>query len=215
MSDLLRSAFNYFSQVAPSPAAAGGKTDHPLVGTSVEVGGLRLKIRSLLAEGGFALVFSAQDPQGNWFALKRQLAADRDAADAIIKEIRFLRELTGHPAIVRYVQAAQLSPQESGHGRAEFLMLTELCSGGSVVDVLQKKDFTPAQVMKIFYAACTAVRHMHTRSPPITHRDIKVRSDLRLFQKYFRIKLECFFLQEGGWYSHSYWKYFYFFGMLR
>uniref|UniRef100_A0A0M3ITW1 Protein kinase domain-containing protein n=1 Tax=Ascaris lumbricoides TaxID=6252 RepID=A0A0M3ITW1_ASCLU len=129
MSDLLRSAFNYFTQASPTATVSGCKTDHPLVGTAVEVGGLRLKIRSLLAEGGYALVFSAQDAQGNWFALKRQLAADRDAANAVIREIRFLRELTGHPAIIRYVQAAHLGPQESGHGRAEFLMLTELCSG--------------------------------------------------------------------------------------
>lgn len=42
------------------------------------------------------------------------------------------------------------------------------------MEFLQKKDFTPTQVMKIFYAACSAVRHMHTRNPPITHRDIKV-----------------------------------------
>uniref|UniRef100_A0A915CHE6 Protein kinase domain-containing protein n=1 Tax=Parascaris univalens TaxID=6257 RepID=A0A915CHE6_PARUN len=174
MSDLLRSAFSYFTQASPTTTVSGCKTDHPLVGTAVEVGGLRLKIRSLLAEGGYALVFSAQDAQGNWFALKRQLAADREAANAIIREIRFLRELTGHPAIIRYVQAAHLGPQESGHGRAEFLMLTELCSGGSVVEFLQKKDFTSSQVMKIFYAACSAVRHMHTRNPPITHRDIKV-----------------------------------------
>lgn len=75
------------------------------------------------------MVFAATDAQGQWYALKRQLAADRAAADDIIREIRFLRQLTGHPHIIRYVQAAQLSPQESGHGRAEFLLLTELCSG--------------------------------------------------------------------------------------
>lgn len=53
MSDLLRSAFNYFTQASPTAMVSGCKTDHPLVGTAVEVGGLRLKIRSLLAEGNF------------------------------------------------------------------------------------------------------------------------------------------------------------------
>lgn len=51
-------------------------------------------INFLIILGGYALVFSAQDTQGNWFALKRQLAADSEAAEAVLKEIRFLREVT-------------------------------------------------------------------------------------------------------------------------
>lgn len=49
MTELFRSAFSYLSQTAP--ASVIGKLDHPLVGTNVEIGGLRLKIRSLIAEG--------------------------------------------------------------------------------------------------------------------------------------------------------------------
>ncbi|MFH4984936.1 hypothetical protein AB6A40_011645, partial [Gnathostoma spinigerum] len=77
MSELFRSAMSYLSQVAPASSSSVSKADHPLVGSVVQVGGLRLRIRSLIAEGGFALVFSAQDSRGNWYALKRQLAADR------------------------------------------------------------------------------------------------------------------------------------------
>uniref|UniRef100_A0A1I7YGM0 Cyclin-G-associated kinase n=1 Tax=Steinernema glaseri TaxID=37863 RepID=A0A1I7YGM0_9BILA len=188
MTDLFRSAFNYISQAAPNrPPGAGGAGDHALVGQNIEVGGFRLKIRSLLAEGGFALVFSAQDAQGSWFALKRQIAADREAADAVLKEIRILRELTGHPAILRYVQAAQLNTQDSLRGRTEFLLLTELCSGGSVVDFLNKNTLSPEQIVKIFSAACSAVRHMHDRPAPITHRDIKIEN--LLFDSSGHVKL--------------------------
>ncbi|VDK77063.1 unnamed protein product [Litomosoides sigmodontis] len=181
MTELLRTAFNYLSQTAP--VSVIGKLDHPLVGTNVEIGGLRLKIRSLIAEGGYALVFSAQDSHGNWFALKRLLAADGEAAKAVLKEIRFLRELTGLQSILHFVQAAQLSPQESGHGRAEFLLLTELCPGKflfipflarSVVELIQKGPLSIGQVTKIFYAACNAIKQMHSKKPPITHRDIKI-----------------------------------------
>lgn len=52
MSDLFRSAFNYFN-LSPVCAVPIGKIDHPLVGTNIEVGGLRLKLRSLIAEGLF------------------------------------------------------------------------------------------------------------------------------------------------------------------
>lgn len=98
MSDLFRSAFNYISQAGPTilstgGAVAGGRTDHPLVGSIVQVGDYKLNIRSLLAEGGYALVFTVQDLNGNWYALKRQLAVDREAATAILKEIQFLREV--------------------------------------------------------------------------------------------------------------------------
>lgn len=32
----------------------------------------------------------------------------------------------------------------------------------------------PETVLKVFYQACQAVKHLHTQSMPITHRDIKV-----------------------------------------
>uniref|UniRef100_A0A0R3RS94 Protein kinase domain-containing protein n=1 Tax=Elaeophora elaphi TaxID=1147741 RepID=A0A0R3RS94_9BILA len=184
MTELFRSAFSYLSLTAPANII--GKLDHPLVGTNVEIGGLRFKIRSLIAEGGYALVFSAQDTQGNWFALKRLLAADGEAAEAVLKEIRFLRELTGFQSILHFVQAAQLSPQESGHGRAEFLLLTELCPG-SVIELIQKGPLSIGQVTKIFYAACSAIKQMHTRKPPITHRDMKIEN--LLFDAYGYVKL--------------------------
>ncbi|EJD76533.1 kinase domain-containing protein [Loa loa] len=184
MAELFRSAFSYLSQTAPVNVI--GKLDHPLVGTNVEIDGLRLKIRSLIAEGGYALVFSAQDTQGNWFALKRQLAADCEAAKAVLKEIRFLRELTGLQSILHFVQAAQLSPQESGHGRAEFLLLTELCPG-SVIELIQKGPLSIGQVTKIFYAACNAIKQMHARKPSITHRDVKIEN--LLFDAHGYVKL--------------------------
>ncbi|KAI1709361.1 protein kinase domain-containing protein [Ditylenchus destructor] len=182
MSDIFRSAFSYLSQAAPIRAGssssgqsiAGGTTDHPLVGSTVDITGNKYKIRALLAEGGYALVFAVQDAHGNWFALKRQLAADKQAADAIIQEIKFLKELNGHPSIITFTQASQLSPKQTSHGRAEFLMLTELCAGGPLISILQKHVLSPEQICKIFHNAASAVCHMHDRNPPITHRDIKI-----------------------------------------
>ncbi|VDM98156.1 unnamed protein product [Thelazia callipaeda] len=185
MTELFRSAFNYLSST-PTNATVIGRSDHPLVGTTVDIDGTKLKIRSLIAEGGYALVFSAQDMQGNWFALKRQLAADQDAAKTILKEIRFLKELSDLPAILHFVQAARLSPQESGHGRAEFLLLTELCPG-SVINLIQKGPLSLSQVTKIFYAACIAIKQMHSKKPPITHRDMKVEN--LLFDAFGNVKL--------------------------
>ncbi len=54
MTDLFRSAFNYLSSgttINASSTSVNGREQHPLVGTNVEVGGLKLRVRSLIAEG--------------------------------------------------------------------------------------------------------------------------------------------------------------------
>ena len=174
MGDLFRSALSYLGSAAGASGGGGRDERHDLIGQTVEVGGLKLRVRSLIAEGGYALVFAATDSQQSEYALKRLLAADREAADGILKEIRFLRMLTGHPNIIRYVQACSLSPQESGHGRAEYLVLTELCTGGPVVDAILKANLNVSHVARILAATCRAVAHMHGQAPlPITHRDLK------------------------------------------
>lgn len=94
MTDFFRSAFNYISQASSATQCPfGGQTDHNLVGSTVKIANNTYKIRSLLAEGGYALVFTVQDLQGNWFALKRQLATDKNSIKAIIQEINFVQEV--------------------------------------------------------------------------------------------------------------------------
>jgi cyclin G-associated kinase len=98
MADIFRSAFNktatYLSQANPQLFSgwSGGET-HPLVGQVIELGSEKYRVRSLIAEGGFALVFLAQNSKGDTFALKRQLAADKETEAAIKEEINILREV--------------------------------------------------------------------------------------------------------------------------
>uniref|UniRef100_A0A914HMF5 non-specific serine/threonine protein kinase n=1 Tax=Globodera rostochiensis TaxID=31243 RepID=A0A914HMF5_GLORO len=201
---MIRSAFSYLSQ-ASNQLFQAGSTDaksHPLVGQTLTIGDRLYAVRSLLAEGGYALVFAVEEKNGpgqsntggsggagHWYALKRQLAADRQAADAIVREIKFLKLLSGHPSIVRFCHAAQLGgggsaeqkrrpPSPSQHHFAEFLVLTELCAGGPLIDVMRRGPFSVEQVCKIFHSTAQAVLHMHDRNPPITHRDIKLEEEM-------------------------------------
>ncbi len=48
-----------------------------------------------------------------------------------------------------------------------------LFTGGSLIDCMGTQ-FEPETVLKVFYQACQAVKHLHSQSMPITHRDIKV-----------------------------------------
>lgn len=73
------------------------------------------------------------------------------------------------------MNAASIGKNDSGHGQAEYLLLTELCTGGQLVDVINKKERLKVdQILPCFYQICSAVQHMHDQKPPIIHRDLKV-----------------------------------------
>lgn len=42
-------------------------------------------------------MFAADDKDGEWYAVKRQLANDQEARNAILKEITFLRQVGVYP----------------------------------------------------------------------------------------------------------------------
>ncbi|RZC42947.1 cyclin-G-associated kinase [Asbolus verrucosus] len=171
MSDLLKSAYEYFS------GPTNGQSDNSFVGQIVEISNVKLRIKKVIAEGGFAVVFVAQDvASGKDYALKRLLAADEEAKKNIIQEINILKKLSGHPNIIQYLSASYIDKSQSSHGQAEFLLVTELCTGGSLVEVLQSRTspFEPEIITRIFYQTCRALSHMHSQNPPVVHRDLKI-----------------------------------------
>ncbi|CAG0885639.1 unnamed protein product, partial [Darwinula stevensoni] len=162
----LKSAWNYFS----APPTTQPTND--FVGQVLEIGKLKLRITRVIAEGGFAFVYAAQDVStGEEFAVKRLLAADEKTRKKVMQEIAFLRQLSGHPNILRLVDCIG---SRSDTGRAEFLLVTELCCGG-LIDVLRSRsDPLPLEtVTQIFHQTCRAVQLMHRQDPPIIHRDLK------------------------------------------
>lgn len=82
--------------------------------------------------------------------------------------------MSGHPNIVKFITASFIDRTQSG-GRAEYLLVTELCKGGSLYDCLDQ-PMEPQTVLKIMYQATKAVAHLHTQN--INHRDIKVENFL-------------------------------------
>ncbi|XP_054437813.1 cyclin-G-associated kinase [Pteronotus mesoamericanus] len=174
---LLQSALDFLAGPGSLGGAAG--RDHTdFVGQTVELGDLRLRVRRVLAEGGFAFVYEAQDlGSGREYALKRLLSSEEDRSRAIIQEVCFMKKLSGHPNIVQFCSAASIGKEESDTGQAEFLLLTELCKG-QLVEFLKKSEargpLSCDAVLKIFYQTCRAVQHMHRQKPPIIHRDLKV-----------------------------------------
>uniref|UniRef100_A0A8B9YDL0 Cyclin-G-associated kinase n=1 Tax=Bos mutus grunniens TaxID=30521 RepID=A0A8B9YDL0_BOSMU len=174
---LLQSALDFLAGPG-SLGGAAGRDQTDFVGQTVEMGELRLRVRRVLAEGGFAFVYEAQDlGSGREYALKRLLSNEEEKNRAIIQEVCFMKKLSGHPNIVQFCSAASIGKEESDTGQAEFLLLMELCRG-QLVEFLKKVEskgpLSCDTVLKIFYQTCRAVQHMHRQKPPIIHRDLKV-----------------------------------------
>lgn len=86
---------------------------------------------------------------------------------------------------MQFIQAASVEAQP---GRGEYLLLTELCSGGQIVDFLrQKQRLSLNEIVQIFYQCCRAVEHLHAQKPPVVHRDLKIEN--LLFDERGMVKL--------------------------
>lgn len=111
---------------------------------------------------------------GTDYALKRLFGSDKDECNNIIKEINIHKQISGHPNIVKFITASFIDRTQNS-GRAEYLLVTELCKGGSLYDCLDQ-PMEPPTVLKIIYQAAKAVAHLHSHN--INHRDIKVENFL-------------------------------------
>ncbi|CAH0727919.1 unnamed protein product, partial [Brenthis ino] len=173
---VFKSAMGYFSS-----GGANGGSDNDFVGQFVEIGNMKLRVKKVIAEGGFAFVFVAQDvSSGTEYALKRLMAADEQANKNIIQEISILKKLSGHPNVIKYIAASFIDKAKTSHGMGEYLLLTDLCSGGSLMEALQNRGqaFPLPTILRVFYQTCKAVQHMHAQVPPIAHRDLKLENFL-------------------------------------
>uniref|UniRef100_A0A672HUR8 Cyclin-G-associated kinase n=1 Tax=Salarias fasciatus TaxID=181472 RepID=A0A672HUR8_SALFA len=173
---LFQSALDFLA--GPGSSGAASRDQNDFVGQVVELGDMKLRIKRVIAEGGFAFVYEAQDVNsGKDYALKRLLSNEEEKNKEIIQEVCFMKKLSGHPNMVQFCSAASISKEESDTGQAEFLILTELCKG-QLVDFIkrveQRAPLSCDTVLKILYQACRAVQHMHKQKPPIIHRDLKI-----------------------------------------
>uniref|UniRef100_A0A3Q0KFH0 Serine/threonine kinase n=1 Tax=Schistosoma mansoni TaxID=6183 RepID=A0A3Q0KFH0_SCHMA len=173
MADYLKSALSYFSTSNTT------KNENEFLGSSISVGQLSLKVRRVIAEGGYGIVYEAQDVNENIsYALKRMLAHDKPSADLILHEVRLLKQLNGHPNILKFFSAASVGKEKMKVIGTEFLIVTEFCKGGQLDKYLPAskcENPLPSNIiLQIFHQCCRGVQHMHSQCPPVIHRDLKI-----------------------------------------
>ena len=149
----------------------------------VVVNGIEISLLRILAEGGYGYVYLASREDGRMLAVKKMLAQTAEARDMFKAEIAIMKELNGHPNIVRLF-ADEQRPIEGGGRGSEFLLVMELCGGGTLArHVIPKENVMPPQLgeermLHNMLDACKAIAHMHAQSPPMIHRDLKLENIL-------------------------------------
>jgi serine/threonine protein kinase len=125
------------------------------------------KLMELIGEGGFGLVFVAeqQRPIRRKVALKI-IKPGMDTRDVIARfeAERQALALMDHPNIARVLGAGTTES-----GRPYFVM--ELVRGIPITDYCDQSQLTPRQRLELFVPVCNAIQHAHLKG--IVHRDIK------------------------------------------
>ncbi|RWS29398.1 cyclin-G-associated kinase-like protein [Leptotrombidium deliense] len=107
MGDYLRSAISNWVGASND---GHEDTENQFVGQQIELKGRRLKVNKVIAEGGFGFVFRVRDMQTQEvFALKRIIAADKEAKKEINNEIEVLTKLQPHPHIMKFISWGLIS----------------------------------------------------------------------------------------------------------
>lgn len=147
------------------PKEQGGS----LEGKSVDVGELKLQVRSIIAQGGFSCVYLARDgPSGKTYALKHIICNDVESVELVKKEVAVMKGLQDHPNIVTlHAQVVY----DMGRTKECFLVM-EFCHK-MLANVLENRGqgfYDEKQILSMFLQICNAVYAMHCQSPPIAHR---------------------------------------------
>jgi serine/threonine protein kinase len=127
----------------------------------------RYEIVRLIAEGGMGAVYLARDQRlDNLVALKETLFTDRRMSKAFEREARLLARLR-HPALPR---VSDHFIEENG----QFLIM-EYIPGEDLSQMLKRRaaPFPSDDVIRWADQLLDALEYLHSREPPVVHRDIK------------------------------------------
>ena len=133
-----------------------------------------------LGEGGYATIWRVHERQPDCsevrYAVKRVVfdGADPEARALIAAEVALMKALPPHPNVVSLVGFCR----PEGRAPETVYLLLELCDGGSLAALLQRRaearnPLRAVDVCRAVADTALALAHLHAQSPPIAHRDVK------------------------------------------
>lgn len=164
-----------FASVPSSPSPT---TSHP---TRIVIGGVQYDLRKLVGEGGFAFVYQASARGSTENCAVKRFVVQEGAEESVKQEVLVQKRLSPHANIVCYLDHVFV-PKREGAACPELFVAMEFCDGSltrMVNDhIANKTEFPDAEVVKVVSHLVNALAHMHSQSPPITHRDLKIENVL-------------------------------------
>ena len=148
--------------------------------TIIHIGNRQIRVLDLIAEGGFAFVYRAEEVEtGAIFALKRMLIQDEENLGLAETEIDIMKKLAGKPYVIQLLGDTKRKIEQPR--ATEYYLLMELCTGGTLMDLITRRNrrrLDEGELAAIFYQIVVAVSHLHKMKPPVAHRDLKIENVL-------------------------------------
>ncbi|WP_375766468.1 protein kinase [Archangium gephyra] len=138
-------------------------------GAAQAPGGLR--VQRVLSQSVHGRLYLALDAEGRPVALKELVfahAPDAAKVEAFERESRLLEALS-HPLIPRL----HASFSEGEGAQARFYLVQDYVSGESLATRLEHHRFNEAEVRGIAREVLRILGFLHSRQPPVLHRDVK------------------------------------------
>ncbi len=137
----------------------------------------RWALQAALGHGTSGTTWSALDERGQRVAVKEMrvpLAVDESAYRLAVREAEVLRQLD-HPGIPKY-----FGHVATGTGKNRTLWLAmEQIDGQSLQAEMDGRRYSPQEVKEIVDELATILDYLHSLSPPVVHRDLKLTNVLR------------------------------------
>jgi hypothetical protein len=128
----------------------------------------RYRIQKQLAQSGMGAIYLAHDEVLNVnIAIKENLYTTEEHSQQFRQEATILAKLR-HPNLPRVIDHFVLQ------GEGEYLVM-DYIEGQNLQEVIEKqgKPLPEEEVVRIGVVICEALKYLHSRRPPIIHRDIK------------------------------------------
>lgn len=127
----------------------------------------RYRIEATLGQGGMGAVYKASDTNlGVPVAVKENLFTTEEYARQFRREATILASLR-HPNLPRVTDHFVIE------GEGQYLVM-DFIEGGDLRHRLERSGPVPeAEALPLFLEICDALIYLHSRTPPILHRDIK------------------------------------------